>query len=359
MKVLHIEAGRHLYGGARQVGYLISGLKARGVDNLLVCRPEHALTGLAPVATILPTQLRGDLDVTLASRLERLIREHAPDLVHAHSRRGADGAGGRAARAAGCPAVLTRRVQSTEPAWWLRHKCAPYAAVVAISTAVATEVEGAGISRERIRRIPSAVDTRLFAPDPGARSRLLERFGLPHDTLLAGCAAQLIPRKAQDFLLPLAARLVAVEPRFCLLLFGQGRTRVALERRVAVLGLGATVRFAGFLPEWPLLLPGLDLLLHPARREGLGSVLLEAMSAGVPVVASTAGGIVDVIDDGQDGCLLPPDRGEDWHAAVLDLLRDPGRRETLAAAGRRKVEKEFTIDLMTERYLELYRDVCR
>ena len=120
---------------------------------------------------------------------------------------------------------------------------------------------------------------------------------------LAGCAAQLIPRKAQDFLLPLAARLVAAEPRFRLLFFGQGRTRRTLERRAARLGLGDTVRFAGFLPEWPLLLPGLDLLLHPARREGLGSVLLEAMSAGVAVVAAAAGGIVDVIDDGRSGVL--------------------------------------------------------
>ena len=83
------------------------------------------------------------------------------------------------------------------------------------------------------------------------------------------------------------------------------------------------------------------------------------MSAGVPVVAAAAGGIVDVIDDGRDGCLVPPDDGDAWHAAVLGLLGDPARRKALAAAGRRKVEKEFTIDLMTERYLELYRDVCR
>jgi len=359
MKVLHIEAGRHLYGGARQVAYLVSSLAARGVENLLVCQPGHPLTGLAPVASVLPTTLRGDLDLGLRSRLERLIREHSPDLVHVHSRRGADSAGGSAARAAGCPAVLTRRVQSAEPAWWLRRKCAPYAAVAAISSAVAAEVERAGIPRQKIRRIPSAVDRQLFAPDAGSRARLLQRFGLPDDALLAGCAAQLIPRKAQDFLLPLAAGLVAVEPRFRLLLFGQGRTRQALERRVAALGLGSTVRFAGYLPEWPLLLPGLDLLLHPARREGLGAVLLEAMSAGVAVVAAASGGIVDVIADGQDGRLLAPDSADDWHAAVLGLLQDSGRRAVLAAAGRQKVAAEFTIDRMTQAYLELYRDVCR
>jgi glycosyltransferase involved in cell wall biosynthesis len=182
---------------------------------------------------------------------------------------------------------------------------------------------------------------------------------LPGDSLLAGCAAQLIPRKAQDFLLPLAMRLVAVEPRFRLLFFGQGKKRQALESRAAALGLGDTVRFAGFLPEWPLLLPGLDLLLHPARREGLGSVLLEAMSAGVTVVAAATGGIVDVIDDGRDGCLLPPDRKDDWQAVVQGLLGDPGRRAALAAAGRRNVEKKFTIDRMTDSYLRLYRDVSR
>ena len=358
MKVLHIEAGRHLYGGARQVGYLIASLAARGIENFLVCRPDHPLTGLAPVATILPTQMHGDLDIALKSRLGRQIREYAPDVVHVHSRRGADGAGGRAAYAAGRPAVLTRRVQSAEPAWWLRRKCASYAAVVAISGAVVRELQAAGVEAGRIRRIPSAVDTHLFAPDPNARTRLLSRFDLPANALIIGSAAQLIPRKGQDFLLPLVARLVPAEPRTHLLLFGQGRMRTRLERQAAALGLGSNLRFAGFLPEWPALLPGLDLLLHPARREGLGSVLLESMGAGVPVVAAAAGGIVDVIDDGIDGVLLPPDRQDDWHATVLDLLRDPVRRTTLATAARQRVLRDFTIEGMTARYLELYHDVC-
>ena len=117
MQVLHIEAGRHLYGGARQVGYLVASLAARGVENLLVCRPGHPLTGLAPVATILPTALHGDLDFALTSRLARLIRAHSPDVVHVHSRRGADSAGGRGYCALAPLAGRGRRDISTHADW--------------------------------------------------------------------------------------------------------------------------------------------------------------------------------------------------------------------------------------------------
>jgi glycosyltransferase involved in cell wall biosynthesis len=358
VKILHLEAGRHLYGGARQAGYLIQGLAARGVENWLVCREGHALSRDTLATRVFAWPLSGDLDVTLYGRIRRLAQSVGPDVVHVHSRRGADTFGGRAARAAGVPSVLTRRVQSREPGIWLRFKARPYAAIAAISTAVRDELIRAGIARDRLRLIPSAVDTALFEPDARARARLADRYGLTPDALLAGSAAQLIPRKGLAALLPLAGHLSAAEPRFRLLLFGQGPARRALERRARTLGLERAVVFCGYEPEWPRLLPGLDLLLHPARREGLGAVVLEAMSAGVPVVASAVGGIVDAIDDGIDGRLLPPEDPVPWRDVVLELLHDPPERERLAAAARRKVETHFTIDRMTERYLSLYRELA-
>jgi glycosyltransferase involved in cell wall biosynthesis len=302
--------------------------------------------------------MAGDLDFSLRSRVKNLVLQHRPDLVHVHSRRGADSFAGRAAQAAACPAILTRRVQSNEPRFWLRLKCRPYAAVVAISSAVDDELARAGIAPERRRRIVSAVDTELFRADPAARQRLLERFALPAQSLIAASAAQFIPRKGQDFLLRLAQRFANHTPPLQLLLFGQGPTRARLERRVAQLGLQRQVKFCGFVEDWPKLLPGLDLLLHPARREGLGSVVLEAMSAGVPVVASAVGGIVDAIESGHDGCLVPADALDVWQATVAGLLDDPALRGRLAAAARRRVEADFTIEAMTNRYLNLYRDIA-
>src|SRR5262245_43605826 len=127
MRILHLEAGRHLYGGAAQVRYLIDGLAGAGVENVLVC-PEGSEIAAAPSsARVVPLPLRGDLDVGMLPRLAPVIRTAQPDVVHVHSRRGADVFGGIAARLAAVPAVLTRRVDSDEPAWLARLKYQPYA----------------------------------------------------------------------------------------------------------------------------------------------------------------------------------------------------------------------------------------
>jgi glycosyltransferase involved in cell wall biosynthesis len=364
VKIVHLETGRHLYGGARQVGYLINALADRGVENLLVCCEGHALAEDAS-ARVFEWRLGGDLDFWLKPRLTRLLCEQRPDVLHVHSRRGADTFGGRAARSADIPAVLTRRVQSAEPGIWLRFKCRPYRAIVAISRAVGDELIARGVADGRQHLIPSAVDTALFRPDPGARSRLIERYALPADALLAGSAAQFTRRKGQDLLLRVVARLTSKSPgddvtdwtSFRLLLFGQGPERIRLERTARDLDIEKQLVFCGFEPDWPVLLPGLDLFLHPARREGLGAAVLEAMSAGVPVVASKVGGIVDVIDDGVDGRLVAASALDDWVRAVHRLLVDSNERARLGTAGRRTVESRFTIDRMTDSYLALYRDV--
>src|SRR5690606_33227736 len=115
MRILHIESGRHLYGGGAQVRYLLEGLHAAGVDNVLVCARGGALAAAKPPATIVELPMSGDLDAKLTARLGRTIRDVLPDIVHVHSRRGAALFGGLASRLAGVPAVLTRRVDSAEP----------------------------------------------------------------------------------------------------------------------------------------------------------------------------------------------------------------------------------------------------
>jgi len=362
VRILHLETGRHFYGGARQAGYLINALAARGIDNLLVCGEGHVLAETAD-ARVFQWHLGGDLGASLQHRLIGLARTENPDLIHVHSRRGADTFGGRAAKAAGIPAILTRRVQSAEPGLCLQLKYRSYAAIVAISAAVENDLLRLGIPRDRLRLIPSAVDIVSFRPDADARARLVARYRVPEDALLAGVAAQLIPRKGHDFLLRCLRDVLATESRtsaasrIYALLFGQGPREEKLRREANRLGLGDRVHFCGFERDWPGLLPGLDLLLHPARREGLGAVVLEAMSAGVPVIASRVGGIVDAIEDGVDGRLVAPDDLAAWCGALLDLLRNAGERERLAAAARRKVESRFTIDRMTDSYVELYREI--
>ena len=300
----------------------------------------------------------GDLDFGLARRLGAVFSSVRPDIVHVHSRRGADLFAGRACLAEGLPAVLTRRVDNPEPAFWARFKYRPYRMIVAISRAIEAELTGrAGLDRAHIRRIPSAVNPREFLPDRTARARLLAQFALPEDAFVAAVSAQLIERKGHDVLLACLPELVRRHPELRLLCFGDGPLKRRLRRMIAALGLGRHVQLAGFRRDLPALLPGVDVLVHPARREGLGVALLEAMSSGVPVVASAVGGIVDVVEPGVEGLLVPPDNASELGAALERIIGDARLRKRMGLAGRKRVQRDFSVGLMAECYLDLYREV--
>lgn len=360
VRILHLESGRHLYGGARQVGNLIQGLARRGVENILVCPPEQPLAAMDLDARVVELKMSGDLDFALKRRLESAIVSTEPDVVHVHSRRGADSFAGFASRAAKRPAILTRRVDAPELGVWARFKYRPYARIVAISRAIEAELrDRVGLSSARLARVPSSVDAARFRPDADARAALLARFDLPYDTRIIGLVAQLIERKGHAFLLDCLPEIVARQPRARLLLFGRGPAESAIRSRVAALGLGDSVFLGGYDTAIERVLPGLDLLAHPASSEGLGSVILEAMSAGLTVVAADVGGIGDLIDTGVDGFRLPPRSREAWIEALATLAGDDPARARFGANARAKVERAFTIDAMTDAYLDIYRDVCR
>jgi glycosyltransferase involved in cell wall biosynthesis len=358
--VLHIESGRHLYGGARQVAYLIEGLAARGVENVLVCHSDQPLAGMRLPAAVHAMPIGGDLDLGLAGRLRRAVLKFRPDVVHVHSRRGVDVHGGRASRALGVPAVLTRRVDSPEAVAWVRYKYRAYARVIGISSAVTRElVDRVGLDAGRVRLIPSAVDSRLYRPDTHARARLDTELGVAPDAFAIGVVAQLIPRKGHEHLFACLPEVVARHPSITVLCFGRGPEKRRLERAIARGGLERHVKLVGFHDALERLMPGLDLLVHPAEREGLGLALLEAMSSGVAVVATAVGGIVDVVENETTGLLAPARSRSALAAAIARLVTNDRERRALAEAGRARVLERFTIDAMIDSHLEVYADVAR
>ncbi|MFP5305407.1 MAG: glycosyltransferase, partial [Gammaproteobacteria bacterium] len=147
MKLLHVETGMHLYGGAQQVAYLLDGLARRGVDNVLVCAPGAAIGAHFRESRVKVVELRcsGDLDLGFIGRLSRTIAAERPQLVHLHSRRGADVLGGIAARRSRVPAVLSRRVDNPEARRWAQLKYRQYARVICISEGIAAVLRSEGV----------------------------------------------------------------------------------------------------------------------------------------------------------------------------------------------------------------------
>ena len=357
MKILHVEAGKHYYGGARQVAYIVEGLRARGVDNLVACPPGSGIAeAAAAFATVLPTAMGGDADAALALRLAALVRRERPDLVHLHSRRGADVWGGVAAKLAAVPCVLSRRVDNPEPRWLVGLKYRLYDHVITISEGIRDVLLAEGLAPERVSCVRSALDATPWLA-PVDRAAFRAEFGLPADALTIGMAAQLIPRKGHRYLLDALPALLAEFRSLHVLLFGRGPLEAALRDEIRARGLDGRVRLAGFRDDLPRWLGGLDVLAHPADMEGLGIALLQAAAAAVPVVASRAGGLPEAVADGVTGVLVPPGDIQALGAALARLLRDRDLRQRLGAAGRARILAEFSIDAMVEGNLAVYRKV--
>jgi glycosyltransferase involved in cell wall biosynthesis len=357
MKILHVEAGRHLYGGARQVAYILEGLRARGIENLLACPPGSDIAAAAaPFAQVLPIAMGGDADAGMALRLAALIRRHRPDLLHLHSRRGADVWGGIAACVAGVRCVLSRRVDNPEPRWLAGLKYRLYDHVITISEGIRAVLLGEGLAPRKVSCVRSALDATPWLV-PVDRAAFCAEFGLPADALTIGMAAQLIPRKGHRYLLDALPALCARFPTLQVLMFGKGPLEGALRDEIAAHGLGDRVQLAGFRDDLPRWLGGLDVLAHPADMEGLGIALLQAAAAAVPVVASRAGGLPEAVEDGVTGILVPPGDVATLGAALAQLLADAPLRQRLGAAGRARILAEFSINAMVEGNLAVYRKV--
>lgn len=359
MKVLHVEAGRHLYGGAQQVLYLLDGLQRLGIENVLVCPTDSELADRAmPFGEVVTLPMRGDVDLGLIARLRRLIRAHRPDIVHLHSRRGADVLGGVASRLAGVPCVLSRRVDNPESRLWVGLKYRLYAHVIAISEGIRDVLLDEGLAATRVTCVRSAVDLQDW-PQGCDRGAFLREFGLPDDAPVAGMIAQFIPRKGHRHLLAALPRVLERHPGLQVLLFGQGPLVAAVKAAVGDQGLDAHVHLVGFRPDLARWLGCLDMIVHPAEKEGLGVSLLQAAAAGLPIIAARAGGMPEIVEDGRNGLLVAPGDVMALAEAMKCLLDDGTLRVEMGRRGRARIDTHFAPDAMVAGNLAVYRRVLR
>lgn len=357
MRIVHVELGRHLYGGALQVAYLLKGLQQKGHDSILVTPQDSALAReLQGHLPVYGGSWAGEADPRLPLRLWWWLLRWQPHLLHIHSRRGADYWGGALGRACGIPTLVTRRVDNPEAKSRARAKYGLYDRVVAISHGIQTQLLELGLPPAKVRVIPSAVDTQVWQPTASPFA-LQQAFALPAEARPIGVVAQLIPRKGQQLLLQILPALLQQHPHVHLLLFGQGPQKPQLQRQAQELGVARQVTFAGFRQDLPRLLPALELLVHPATMEGLGVCLLQAAACEVPVVASRVGGIPDIVQHQHNGLLVEPGDPQQLLQAVAQLLSRPQHARQLAWQARQDVAAAFSIPAMVTAYAQLYEEL--
>jgi len=359
MKILHVETGRHLYGGPQQVIYLLKALRDRGHECTLVCPPDSGIDSAARQAALPVRNLfcAGDLDLPFAYRLSQYLNSSRPDLLHCHSRRGADVLGGLAASFSDVPAVVSRRVDNTEMRLLAALRYRPFKKIIAISEAIKNVLVERGVDAERIVVIRSAVDTDRFADSAVDCQSFRDEFLIPSDAFAIAAAGQLIPRKGHRYLLEAVASLRVSHPNIRLVIFGEGYLGNQLRAQAASLGLGSIVQFAGFRENLDDYISCFDLLAHPALAEGLGVATLKAAAAGVPVVGFNAGGVIEAVANEKTGLLVPPEDVAALAAAIARLADDAELLQQFADAGRLRMQNDFSIDTMADLHIELYESV--
>jgi glycosyltransferase involved in cell wall biosynthesis len=254
------------------------------------------------------------------------------------------------------PAVVSRRVDNTEMRLMAALRYRPFRKIIAISEAIAAVLRDHDVDADKIEVIRSAVDTARFEKpvDIGA---FRKEFGMPKEATIIGAAGQLIPRKGHRYLLQAIADLRHKHPEIRLIVFGEGHLNNQLRAQAASLDLGEVVQFAGFREDLDDFMGTFDLFVHPALAEGLGVVTLKAAAAGVPVIGFDAGGLPEAIKDGETGILVPTENVEKLRDAIATLVVDADLRHQMGAAGRRRMQSEFSIDTMADKHIEFYETV--
>jgi glycosyltransferase involved in cell wall biosynthesis len=340
--------------------------------ELAVAYPDHG-----PVADQLdaaglrrfPFPARRSWDPRILADVERMIRATGAAVVHSNSGP-LDLHVALAARLHGGRHVTTRHVayREREVAPWRRgayevidRACVPLGTrFVAISEhGRRVLVEGQGVPPERV----SVIYNGCRVPPAAAlldRGTARERLGLRGTGPTLGMVARLEPHKGGATLLRAAAPLLAEHPDLTIVFAGTGPEAPVLEALAGRLGLGAAVRFLGFVRDVGTLYDALDYLVVPSHgAEGVPNVLAEALAHGCPCIATRVGGVADVVVDGECGWLVDPEDEAGLRAALRAALAHPERRAPLGAAGRSRVERLFSLEAMVQAYGDLYASLAR
>lgn len=339
--VAHINLSRGFRGGERQTELLVRELAERGLAQCAVLRPGSALMERLAGVPGLERRAAG----TPWLPRPRLLDAH---LLHAHEARAAHLAH-LTHRLTGRPYLVTRRAREDPGTGPLtRGVYRRAAAVVAISRAVASTLQA----------YDPAVPTRLINsaagplnPDPTLVARLRSRW---RGSFVVGHAGALLDRhKGQRVLIHAARRLAPVIPELKVVLLGNGPDEGALREAA---GDCCAVEFEGFVSDVGSYLAAFDVFAFPSRYEALGSTLLDALTAGLPCVASDVGGIPEVIRHDREGLLVPPGDPEALARAILALYRDPAARRRYSEAARDRAA-QYNAGRMADRYLALYQSI--
>ena len=360
VRILHVIATLDPAGAERQMAQLCRRLDRREFEPAVCCLTrggalEESLRAAGVPVTIL--HKRGRWDLRVLSRLSEVIREFQPQIVHTWLPT-ANTLGRLAARCCGVPVLIASERAADRWKGPVRRMADRFLAhctnrIITNSEAVRQFLTGRiGLPEQLISVIRNGLDIvefdsvseRLSAPPPPADGKLV-----------VGSVGRLEPQKGYAYLLPAMLEVRAVLPQAQLWIVGAGPEAPELGSQAKELGLIGTVHFLGPRSDVPALMRRFDLFVLSSLWEGLPNAALEAMAARRAVVATNVDGTPEAVLDGSTGLLVPPRDSAALAKAIIELLTDEARRRQFGEAGRRRVEREFSMERMVSQTEALYR----
>ena len=363
MKTLQILPSLEVGGVERGVIDLARAMKKRGEETVVISSGGELVAELQKMGVphyTLPVHKKSVFSLSLVPQIAEVIERERVDLVHARSRVPA-WLGWFAARRAGVPFVTTchgyysKHLLSRVMGWGKR--------VIVISQVIGRHmIDDFGVSPERIRLVHRGVDLSQFQFRPSPYDPASDSLPRPWRVINIG---RFSPIKGQVEFLNAIHRLRRTVPNVEVWLVGsegEGKHKYTalIRETIRRLGLESAVKMLGTRRDIPSLLAQADLLvLSTLVPEAFGRVVVEAGAVGTPVVATRAGGVLDILDDGENGSLVPPGDIDAMAQAMGALLKDRKRAKLFAQKLREKVERQFTVDRMADETLAVYREARR
>lgn len=356
--VLHVDPERDWRGGQQQALYLHLELLERGYKSCFICNPESQLEGRLKQhnAVYRTIPFRCEADAIAAFRLAVFAKRHSYHILHLHSSHALSWGVLAKIFYPALKLVATRRVNvpiSKNPLSAFKYKGNMLNAIVAISDATRILMEEDGIPAARIHTVYSGIDLNKYdsiqVPDD-----FRQQWQIPESAILVGTVAAIVPPKDYPNFISAAALASKQDPSLHFLVVGDGKLRESCESLAQRLGLGSRITFAGFQSQVAVFLKAMDIFVLASRREGLGSVILDAMSVGLPVIGTRAGGIAEMIEDNVSGITVEAKNSKALAQAIVGLAADSAKRQRLSQAALKRV-KSFSKEQMADGNIEVYK----
>ncbi len=359
MTILHVSTPATWRGGEQQVAYLATALQQLHIDQVILS-PEGSVLGTRMMEAGIPVAsftTRGFLDLSLARRIYDLCKGKHFDIIHCHDSHAHSAAVLTAAHyGITTPIIVSRRVDfpvSSNPLSKWKYNHPSVKKIICVSDTIRTITAPSIKDVSRLAVVHSGID--LLKYSNASKERILiSELGLDPNAKIVGNLSALADHKDYPTYLRTAAEVIKADPTIHFIIAGQGPEEKRIQKMIRSLHLEGNVHMLGFRDDIVDVMKSLDLFLITSKTEGLGTIVLEAFAAGVPVVATRAGGIPEMVEDTVTGLLAEPGDTESLKNATLCVLTDPLLKNTFVQNALTRVQ-DFSYQATAEKTLEIYK----